>query len=141
QTADVVQRAVVRLADQAVDRADGVVPRLCDRPPHERIERDTDTERVGEHDRRLDGAELVDLRGSRELAERVANEHRTRTFLAERVAAVRPDGGAAGAHSAALDDRGVPDEPAADVRDGVQRAGLSGAWADPQLARARTLLT
>ena len=54
------------------------------RPPRRR-------ERVGQDDRRFDRAQLVDLRRSGELAERVADEHRARHLLLEHVAAVRHD--------------------------------------------------
>ena len=58
-------------------------------------------ERVRQHDRRLDRAELLDLRRAGELAERVADEDRAGHLLAEQIAAVRQDRRDAGAHGIA----------------------------------------
>ena len=72
QAADVVEPAVVRFADERVDRTDLLVARLGDRVADDSVNRDADAERVREDDRRFDGAELRDLRRARQLAKRIA---------------------------------------------------------------------
>ena len=140
QAADVVEAAVVGLADERVDRAHLLVARLRERVAHDRIHRRADAERVGQDDRRLDRAELVDLRRAGELAERVADEHRPGHLVLKDVAAVRHDRGDAGAHAVALDDGRVPDAHARHVGDRVQRARLVHTRRDAQVARPRPRL-
>ena len=66
-----------------------------------------DGQGIRERDRRLDGAELLDLSGARQLAESVADEHRAGHLLLEHVAAMRDDDGDAGAGAVALIEREV----------------------------------
>ena len=60
--ADVVERAVVRLADHRVDRAHVLHAGLREHPADHRVGRLPDAERAGEQDRRLELAELAHLR-------------------------------------------------------------------------------
>ena len=99
QGADVVERAVVRLAHERVHRAHVLVAGLGERPGHDRLDRGPDRERVRQHDRRLDGPQLAHLGRARELPERVADEDGSRHLLLEEVAPVGQHGGDAGAHA------------------------------------------
>jgi hypothetical protein len=76
QAADVVEPAVVRLANERVDRTDLLVARLGDRVADDGVNRHADAERIRQDDRRFDRAELRDLRRARQLAKRIADEHR-----------------------------------------------------------------
>jgi hypothetical protein len=138
KAADVVQRAIVRFADQCVDRSHVLVARLRHRPPHDGVDGHADGERVGEDDRRLDRSELLHLRRARELAERIADEHRAGDLFTKEVAGVRHDRRDAGPHRIAADDRRVANPHARDIGDGVQRTGRQRAGRDAEIARART---
>ncbi len=91
QAANVVQAAVVGLANQRVHRSHVRVARLIERPAHEAFDGGADAQRVGQRDRRLDRAELIDLRRAGELAEGVADEHGAGHLVLKHVAAVRND--------------------------------------------------
>src|SRR4029079_6608798 len=136
--ADVVERAVVRLRDDRVDRAHLFVAGQREHVVEERVGDTRHVQRRRQENRRLDLAELLDLRRSHDLAEAVADEDAGRHFLDKEIPAVREDGGDAGADGLAADDGGVPDADAGDVGDGVERprrhraedhAGLAGARA------------
>jgi hypothetical protein len=135
-----VQPAVIGLADQRIHRTHLLVPGLADRVADHRIHARADAQRVGEHDRRLDRAELVHLRRSGELAERVANEHRAGDLLLKDVAAMGNDRRDAGAHAVAVDDRRVPHAHPVDVCDRVQQTGRMDARRDAQVACPRACL-
>jgi hypothetical protein len=132
------KRSVVRLTDERVDRADGVVARLRQRPPHRGLERRADRERVGQDDRRFDGSQFLHLSRSGELAKCVADEHRAGDLLAEQIAAVRQDRRHPGPDGVAGHDRRLTDADALDVGDRIERSRLHRAWRDPEIARART---
>ena len=134
--ADVVERAVVGLADERVDRADVLVAGPRERPSDDGVERRADGERVREDDRRFDRAELFDLRRSRQLAERVAHEDRARHLFPKQIAAVRQDGRHPGAHGFGADDGRVADGNPRDIGDGIERPGESRPGAMPR-SRAR----
>ena len=121
EAANVVQRPVVRLADERVHGPHLLIAPLGDRPGDDRLHGRADGERVRQHDRRLDRAELLHLRRSGKLPEGVPDEDRARHFLLKQVAAVREDRGDARADVVALDDRRVPDADAGHVGDRVQR--------------------
>ena len=137
QAADVVQAAVVRLADERVHAAHVRVGLLRERPRHDRLERRSDAQRVGQDDRRLDRAELVDLSRAGELAERIADEHRSRDLVSKQIAGVRKDRRHTGAYAIAADDGRVTHAHAADVRDCVERTGIEDTWPDAELTGAR----
>ena len=93
-----------------------------ERVAHDRIDGHADRERVRQHDRRFDRAELADLRRSGELAERISNEYgagnlvrRRRSLRAARSPSRQLD-------AVAFDDRRVTDAYARDVSDRIQRA-------------------
>ena len=94
--ADVVQVAVVRLAHHDVHRLHVLVPRERQQPAEDGVRHARDAQRAGQDDRRLQLAQLPDLRDARELAEAVPHRHRGRDLFLERVAAVREDRGHAG---------------------------------------------
>ena len=138
--ADVVQRAVVRLRDERVDRAHLLVPRQRQHVVEQRVGHARHVQRRGQEDRRLDLAELLDLCRPRDLAEAVADEDRARHFLLKEAPAVRQHRGHAGADGLAADDGGVPDADAGDVGDGVERPRLERADDDAHVPRARPRL-
>jgi hypothetical protein len=140
EAADVVQPAVVGLPDQRVDRSHLFVPGLRERIGDDAFDAGADAEGVGEDDRRLDLPELEDLSRSRQLAERVADEHRAGHLVLKEVPAVRQDGRHSGADVVALDDRGVTDLHAGDVGDRVERTRREHAGRKAEVARSRFLL-
>ena len=140
QAANVVQPAIVCLADQRVDGAHALVAGLCQRPADDGVDSDADAECIRKHDRRLDRAELLHLRRAGELAESVADKDRAWNLLAEEIAAVRKDGCHAGAHGTAIYERDLPDAHAGDVRDRVEGASDARAGLDAQITRAWTTL-
>ena len=141
QRADVVQApAVVGLAHHRVHRADLFIARLRERPAHDRVHRGSHRQGIGEDDGGLDRAELLHLRGARELPERIAHEHRTRHLVLEQVAAVGQHGRDAGAHALAFDERHLADPHTRHVGDGVLRTGREDAGGEAQVARPRPRL-
>jgi hypothetical protein len=89
--ANVVQFAVIGLADHGVDRAHSLVARLRQRPFDRARHRLGDVQCVGKQDRRLDIAQLRHLGRSGELAEGVGDEETRGYLVLEQVAAMRQD--------------------------------------------------
>ena len=139
--ANVVQvPSVVRLAHHGVDGTDRLVARLTERPPHDRVDRGADREGVGQHDRRLEVAELRDLEESGRLAEPVADVDGGRKLLLKEVVAGREDRRHAGANRVALDEGLVADAHALDVGDRVPAAGRKNPGRDAEVADPRPVL-
>jgi hypothetical protein len=134
--ADGVQCAVVRLADDRIDRPDALHPRHGDQLGHERVGSAPDAEGAGEQDRRLELTQLTHLRRADQLAECVADVDRRRHAIEEEVPAVRQDGGDARVHGVAEHDGLLADEDAGDVGDRIERPGSKDAWCDAELPRA-----
>jgi hypothetical protein len=135
EAANVVQPAVVGFADQRVHRSDLLVAGLRDRVACDRVDRSADAQRVRQHDRCFNRAELGDLRRSRQLPKRVADEHGAGHLVLKHVAAVRHDRRHAGADAVALHDRGVADPDAVHVGNRVEWAGRVDAGRDADVAR------
>ena len=112
---------------------------LRERPLYEPFDGRADAQGIGERDRRFDGAELVDLGRTRELAERVADEHGAGHLVLKQVAAVWHDGRDTGANVVAGYDRGVTDLHAGHVSDGVECAGREDAGRDSEGSCGRSL--
>ena len=104
-----------------------------------RVGRLPHAERAREENRRLQLAELAQLRDAGDLPEPVADVERRRHAIGEQIAAVRKDRRHAGANAVALDDRRLPHAHAGDIGDGVQFARREHARLDAQIAGARTL--
>src|SRR5690606_38603638 len=117
---DVVQRAIVRLADHGVDGAHAVHAGPGEQPVDHGVGGAPDAQRAGEQDRRLQLAQLAHLGDTDELAEAVADHDRGRDALTEPVVAGRQDRGDAGVAVVAADG-GVADAYAGDVGDRVVR--------------------
>ena len=138
KAADVVQGpAVVRLPHEGVHRADVGVAVLGQGEGHHGLKRRPHGERVRQDDRRLDRPQLLDLRPSRELAERIADEHGARDLVLEQVAAVGQDCRHPGADAVAFHECLVPDAHARDVGDRVQRTRREHAGRDAEVTGAR----
>ena len=140
EATDVVQAAVVGLADERVHGPDVLVAGLGERPADDRVDGDADPERVGQNDRRFDGAELLHLRRSGELAEGVADKDRAGHLLTKEIPGVRKDRGHACPHGVSRHQSRVSDAHASDIRDGVERPRAAGAGLDAEVTRARTAL-
>ena len=130
--ADVVQARVVRFAHERVDRANRLVARLRQGVGDDRLEGGPNGQSVGQDDRRLDRAQLLDLRRAGKLAEGVAHENGARDFLLKQVAAVGEDGRDARMDLLSIVDRRMPDPDSRDVGDGVEWSGREDAWCDSQ---------
>jgi hypothetical protein len=140
EPADVVQPAVIGLSDHRVDRRHPLVAGLCQRIGNHRLYRCADAQRVGQHDGRLDRAELLDLGRPGQLAEGVPHEHRPGHLVLEQVARVGQDRRHTGPDGVAFDDRRVPDADALDVGDRIERPGGEDAGLDAQVSRPRPAL-
>src|SRR3972149_6497736 len=81
-------------------------------------------EGVGEDDRGLDEAQLLDLGVAHELTKSVPEVDRSRYFLLKQVSAMGKDRRHSGADALPFPDRHLPHENAFDVGDGVERARL-----------------
>ena len=100
----------------------------------------TDGERVRQQDRRLDLAELDDLRRAHELAEAIADYDCRGHLVLEHVAFVRHDRSHAGADAIAFDECAMSDAHAVHVGDCVERPGIEDAEGNSEIAQARSLV-
>jgi hypothetical protein len=130
-SSDVVQVAVVRFANQRVDRLHILVSRQGQHVVDQRICHTWHAQGRCEQDRGLDLAEFIHLGRTRQLAEGVAYEDRARNLFAEQIAGMRPDGGDTRAHVVATDDGRVPDFDAGNIGDRIERIP----WEDAHLQR------
>ena len=134
--ADVVQVAVVGLADQRIDGPHLLVAGQRQHVVEQGVGHARHVERGGERDRRLDLAQFVDLRGAGQLAEGVADEDRAGHLFAEQIAGMRQDRRDAGANIVAANQRGVADADAGHVGDGVERPARQRAGWNADFGRA-----
>ena len=137
QPANVVERAVVGLADERIHGSHALVAGLHERPADDRVDRGAYRERVRQNDGRFDRAEFLDLSRPGELAEGVPDKDGAGHLLLEQIAAMREDGGHAGANVVAFDNGGLPDAHAGDVGNRIQRTGREISGRDRQVTRAR----
>jgi hypothetical protein len=89
---DVVQPAVVRLADDRIDRFDAFVLREAEDVVENGIGCRGYAQRVGEDDGRFEVAQFLDLCRAHELPETVGDVNGGRDFFLKDVAVVRQDG-------------------------------------------------
>jgi len=134
--ADVAEKAVVRLGDHGVGRADVLVARAAEQPGEHGVGGAGDAQRAGQHDGRLELSQLVDLRRARELPEPVPDDDRRGDLVAKRIAAVRQNRGDAGVDRIPAGDRCVADAHAGDVGDCIEGARGEGADDDAEVAGA-----
>src|SRR5207247_7956152 len=137
--ADVVQESVVGLGDKRVGGAHVGVARKVKQVGEHGVGGARDAQRAGEDDRRFQLAELVDLGGASELAERVAYDHRGGDLVTEHVPAGREDRGDAGIDRVAAGDGRVADADPGHVGDRVKGARRQYAHDDADVARAGAL--
>ena len=114
------------------------LPGLRERVPDHRVDSDAHGQGVGQHDGRLDGAELVDLRRAGQLAEGVADVDRAGHLVLKEVAAVRKNRRHARADVVPANHRRVADADAWNIRDGVNGPAGSTPGVMPR-SRARGL--
>ena len=121
--ADVVQEAVVALEDRRVHRP-GLPADVGVRGEHradERLGRRAHAEGVGQQDRRLERAHLLDLDDPARLAETVDHVARRHDFFAEEVPRRRNNGGHTGLYRA-VGEGAVSDGDAGDVGDRIPQS-------------------
>src|SRR5262249_10608198 len=134
---DVVQVTVVSLGDNRVDRTDLLVAGQLQHPFDQRIGDAGDVQRVGQQDRRLDLAKLVDLSRTHQFAEAVADINSRRNFLLKHVAQMRQDRRHARSYIVASDQCGVAYADSGDVGDRVVFTSGQNPDDDAQVAGAR----
>ncbi len=138
ESTNVVQRPVIGFADQAVDRPHVFIAGLRHGPARHAVERGADRQRVGQDDRRFDRAEFVALECD---PASLPNALPTNTAPGTLSRNTLPPCGTIAVTpvltASPVDERDVPDANAADVRDGVQRAGRAGARRNSQIPRPR----
>ena len=121
---DVVDAAVIRFADKGVDAFDRFIAWLLERPGEKPFNSGSDTERVGENNRRFKRAEFVDLRNSCGLAKAVSDKYAGGHFFLKNIAAVREDGRHARVHAACVVFQGnLADFYAGHIGHGIEFAG------------------
>src|SRR5438445_4766323 len=126
--ADVVQKAVIGLADDRIRRADIFVAWQREEPGEHGVGRARHTQGAGQYDRRLKLAQLIHLRRAHELAEAVPDDDRCRNFLTEWISAVRQNRGDACVDRVAARNRRLPAAHAGDIRNGVEGTGRYGTY-------------
>ena len=126
---DVVETAVVALADQRVDSAgfDPDVLVLLQHIFHQRGGGGADAQSVGHDDRCLDGAQLLHLHQTHGLAEAVDNGRGRHDLVLEKISLVGEDGCDAGVHIGSVTDGDMTHLDAGDVGDQVALAGSAPA--------------
>ena len=127
EAADIVEPAVVALADQRVDRAGGAADILVLRQhiADQRSGGRADAEGVGHDDGGLDGAKLFHLHQTHALAEAVDHGGGCHDLVPEQVARMRQNGGDARIHVLAVTHGDVPHLDPRDVGDQIAFAGSS----------------
>src|SRR6185503_1823642 len=101
-----------------------------------RIRRAGHAERRCEQDRRFDLSQLIDLSRACQLAERIADKHRTRHFLPKEIATVRQDRRYPGSNILSARDSYLANLNASYICEAVQRSRGKNANNESQVARA-----
>ena len=112
---DCVQRSVVRLAHDRIDRSHVLHSGHAQQFRRECICRAPHTQRARQQDRCLELAQLLELRGANQLAECVPDEYGCRNAIEKHVAAVRKDRCHTCVYRIASDHCRLSDEHAGDV--------------------------
>ena len=120
---EVVQHAVVGLADHRVDRPDGRHSGLLEHPLRERIGGTPYAQGRGEQDRRFGLAELVHLGAADELAETIPDVDGRRNAVQEEISTVREYGGDTRAHRRSFDEGRMTDAHAGNIGDRIEATG------------------
>ena len=137
QRADVVQTAVVGLADERVHRPDLIVARLRQRPLHEALDDGANRQGVGQGDRASRSCRARPPGSSpASLPKALPDEHRAGHLVLEHVAGVRHDDGDAGAGAVALAQREMADETPSTSVMALRGPGSNTPGASP-MSRAR----
>ena len=92
-----VRDLVVGFGDQRIHGLHVLVAGKAEHVSDERVGHAGGGKRGGQQNRRFNLAQLVDLRGAYQLAERIAHKDRPGNFFSEEIAAVGQDGGDSGA--------------------------------------------
>jgi len=130
---DVIQVAIVGLTNNRVDRTNVLISRLAQGPIHYRLHRRTHAQRIGQHDRRLEVAQLLHLQEARRLAESVGGKDRRRHLPLKNIAAVGHDRGDTGADPLALDQGAMAHPDALDIGDRVERSRMEDPGLDAEI--------
>ena len=131
-----VELAVIGFRDEGVDGANVGETGLLQHPSDEGIRCFPDAKRAGQQNRRLELAELHDLRRSQKLAEAVGDVDGGWDPLRKEIAGVGEHGRDAGANPFAFHDRRVPHAHARYIGDGIERAGAKNTRCNTELARS-----
>src|SRR4030065_1905650 len=138
--ADVVEPAVVRLADDGIDRLDALIPGEAESPIDDRVGGHGDAQGVGQNDGRFECAELPDLGHPRELAVAVGGPDPGRDLVLEDIPAMGEDGRDARPDGFALEDGHLTDLDSRYICNGVERAGREDADDETEFPGPRPVL-
>jgi hypothetical protein len=137
--ANVIQRSIVRLRDDRIDRFDIRHAGLLEHPPDHRVGRLPNAERAGEKERSLELAELSELRDAGDLAESIPDVKRGGHSISEQVPAVRENRRHPCSHGIAFNDRRLTHAHAGDIGDRVELTRRKHTRLDTEISRASTL--
>ena len=138
QSANVVEPAIIGLADERVDRSNLLVSWLVQRPAHNSFQRCSNAKRIGQRDRCFNRAEFIDLRRTGELAECVAHIDGPGHLLLKDIAGMRNDYRDPGPNVIARYEGRMSHADAGHIRDGVEWSRGKHPRRETDVARART---
>ena len=136
--ADVVQAAVVGLADHGVDRRTASFPGCASVYAMTRLHGRADIQRIREDDRASRSCRVPPPASTRRACRTRCRRTRRPATLSWKRLPRRARSPSRRCGRVALDERDVPDAHAGDIGDGIQRTGSENAGRQPEIARPRT---
>ena len=136
----VVQKTVVCLSNQSVDRTDALVSFLSQGVTDQRVDRCGYTKGIGQYDRRLQIPQFLHLTVAGQLAETVSQVYGRRHLGLEHIAGMGKDRCGARPDTVALYQGKMPHPDATHIRYGVPGAWFHHPYADPDIAGPLFLL-
>ena len=138
-SSNVVQTAVIRFANQRIDRLHTLIARQCQHVIHHRVGNARYGKRPRQENRRFDFPEFFHLRRTGKLSKRISNEDRARNLFSKQVSRVRKDRGDTRADVIGLHNGLLTDRNARDVGDRVYRSSRKNADDNTDFTRARPI--
>ena len=134
---NVVQESVVGFAHQRIHRLDAFIAWQAKHIIQNRIRHARHIQRRRERDGSFDFAEFLHLRLTRQLPERIADEHRSRDLLTKQISRVRQDHRHSRTNRIGLVESDLADAHAADIGNRIKGAAWQAAGWDAEIGRTR----
>jgi hypothetical protein len=133
--ADVVQRSIIGLSDDWIDRSYVRHAGLLEHPADQCVGSFPNAKRAGQEQRSFELAELSELGDARDFAESIPNVKRRGHTVGEEISSVRQNRGHARPHRIPFDDRRLSDADPRHVGDRIELARGKNARFDAEISR------